>query len=858
MHTAATSAPLAAASLQTSICLLAPLSGCLLAIHRVPDPVFAQKMVGDGIAVDPTSQSLRAPCDGEIIQLHSSHHAVSIRTVEGLEILMHIGLDTVELRGKGFTPQVKVGDRVKTGDALIDFDADYIALHAKSLLTEIVITNADRVGNLTYRSGSVAAGKDTILEVTLAGAVDAEAATPVGEQVTSEPIVIPNPVGLHARPAAVLANLAKNYQAKIQLHRGKDSANVRSVIALMSLQVAQNEMITLTAIGADANAAVLALTDAIARGLGEDVSVPVAMPEKRQQSQESPPPRPRSTDANLLLGVSASPGLAVGQTYRVREQAFQFVETAESPVAEKQQLDGAIAQALLEIDAVRAKVEGQGKPDKAAIFAAHRELLADPELLDVAHGTIDQGKSAAYAWKQAFTAQADQLARLPNELFAQRANDLRDVGQRVLRLLTGDTTTTATYPPNTILLAADFTPSDMATLDRESVKGFCTLAGGATSHVAILARSMGLPAIVGAEPRLLDLPDGTSVILDGSKGTLRLNASSDELEQVQQRITRQQTQQATDRQWATLPSVTIDGYRIEVVANIGSLHDAKESVALGGEGVGLLRTEVMFMERTTAPSEEEQTTLYRSILEVLGRERSLIVRTLDVGGDKPLAYLPMPHEENPFLGERGIRIAFDQPDILRTQLRALLRAADAGTLRVMFPMIGRLEELQMAKAMLEEERQQLGIAPIEIGIMIEIPAAAVMAEQFAREVDFFSIGTNDLTQYTLAMDRGHPKLAPYVDSLNPAVLQLIEQTVKGASQHGKWVGVCGGSASDPQAVPLLMGLGIKELSVSIAAIPSIKAQIRTLNLAQCQALAKQALTLSTAAAVRALCPLVDV
>ncbi|MBW4580565.1 MAG: glucose PTS transporter subunit IIA [Tildeniella nuda ZEHNDER 1965/U140] len=242
MHTA-----IASALTQTSVCLLAPLSGYLLAIDRVPDPVFAQKIVGDGIAIDPTSQSLQAPCDGEIIQLHPSHHAVSIRTAEGLEILMHIGLDTVELRGNGFTPQVKVGDRVKAGDVLIDFDADYIALHAKSLLTEIVITNVDRVGSLSCRSGSVAVGKDTVLEVTLAEGVDAAVATPVGEQVTSEPIVIPNPVGLHARPAAVLANLAKNYQAKIQLHRGKDSANVRSVIALMSLQVGHDKTVTLTA-----------------------------------------------------------------------------------------------------------------------------------------------------------------------------------------------------------------------------------------------------------------------------------------------------------------------------------------------------------------------------------------------------------------------------------------------------------------------------------------------------------------------------------------------------------------------------------------------------------------------------------
>jgi multiphosphoryl transfer protein len=307
-------------------------------------------------------------------------------------------------------------------------------------------------------------------------------------------------------------------------------------------------------------------------------------------------------------------------------------------------------------------------------------------------------------------------------------------------------------------------------------------------------------------------------------------------------------------QSASQPAITLDQHRIQVVANISNLQDAEKSVALGGEGVGLLRSEFIFMDRAAAPNEDEQTAIYRSILAVLGNDRPMVIRTLDVGGDKPLAYLPLPHEANPFLGERGIRIGLDRPDLLRTQLRAILRSASAGKLRVMFPMVGRLEEIRQVKAMLEEARQQLNIAPIEVGIMVEIPAAAILAEQFAQEVDFFSIGTNDLTQYTLAIDRGHPKLAPLADGLNPAVLRLIAQTVKGATQYGKWVGICGGIASDPQAVPILLGLGIQELSVSIPAIPSIKAQIRTLTRSDCQTLAVKALTMATAAEVRALCP----
>jgi phosphocarrier protein FPr len=300
--------------------------------------------------------------------------------------------------------------------------------------------------------------------------------------------------------------------------------------------------------------------------------------------------------------------------------------------------------------------------------------------------------------------------------------------------------------------------------------------------------------------------------------------------------------------------VTSDGKQIEVFANIGGLKDAGQVVELGGEGVGLLRSEFLFMDRPAAPSEDEQTESYTAILRALGPDRAVIIRTLDVGGDKPLSYLPIPREDNPFLGERGIRVGLDRPEVLRTQLRALLRASAAGKLFVMFPMIATVQELRDAKAMLAEEAAALGIAPFPCGIMVEVPAVAVMAQTFAAEADFFSIGTNDLTQYTLAMDRGHPKLAPKVDALNPAVLRLIAQTIEGAHAHCRDVGICGGIAGDLHAVPLLVGLGIDELSVSLPAIPAVKAQIRRLSHAICRELAQRALNCATAEEVRALIP----
>jgi len=843
-------------SVSPKLVLTAPLSGPLLPIERVPDPVFAQKMVGDGISIDPLDQCLLAPCAGQIVQLHPAGHAVTIATPQGIEVLMHIGLDTVGLKGAGFTPKVKAGDVVKIGDALIEFDADYIAIHAKSLLTQIVITNSERVAVFTPHTGSVIAGQDVILELTLIDGQTAATATDSMKTATSEAILIPNPTGLHARPAAVLANLAKKFKAELRLQKGDEQANAKSVVAIMGLEVGCGDKVVLIAKGEDADAAISTLTPLLWEGLGDEGYAPAPAPASFvTAASAAPAPKPRSDDPNLVVGVAASPGLAVGEVFQVRHTELQVTEAAEGdPQQERARLDEAVGQARSQLEALQARLHGERAADKAAIFAAHQELLDDPDLLDIAYSALAKGKSAAFAWQRAFSTHADRLANLRNELLAARANDLRDVGRRVLTLLTGAEPERQEPPVNAILVAEELTPSDTASLDRNRVRGFCTTLGGATSHVAILARSLDIPAVAGIEPRALELPNGTPVILDGGKGTLRLNPSPEEVARIRQTQEQWADRRQIDLAAAHQPAITLDGQRVEVVGNIGGLADAEQIPGLGGEGVGLLRSEFLFMERNTAPSEDEQFEAYKAIAEALGPERPLIIRTLDVGGDKPLSYLPIPKEDNPFLGERGLRVGLDRPEMLRTQLRAILRAAAFGKVLIMFPMVGLLSELRDAKAMLEEERQQLNVAPIPIGIMVEIPVAAVMAAQFAREADFFSIGTNDLTQYTLAMDRGHPKLAPKVDGLNPGVLRLIAWTVQAAHAEGKWVGVCGGIASDPQAVPLLIGMGVDELSASLPTIPGIKAQIRTLRLSDCQALAQRALTLETGAEVRVLCP----
>ncbi|WP_295413641.1 phosphoenolpyruvate--protein phosphotransferase [uncultured Thiodictyon sp.] len=835
--------------------LKAPLDGVTLPLEQVPDPVFAQKMVGDGLSLDPLSQVLLAPCAGTVTNVHRAGHAVTLVTPEGIELMMHIGLDTVNLQGEGFTPKVAAGAMVVLGDPLIAFDADYLATHAKSLLTQIVVTNGERVAAYHPATGLVQAGVDTVLTLDLAEGVADEAAAS-GKRLISEAVLIPNPTGLHARPAAVLANLAKRYQARILIQRGDDQANAKSLVAIMGLAIEQGDKVVLVAEGPDAAPALAALVPELAAGLGDEGSTPAPAPATTEVSADAAPaPRPRSDDPQLLLGVPASPGLAVGRVWRLRREEIEVQETGEPPNQERRRLEDALDLARNQLEALQAELRGQADPAKAAIFAAHQELLGDPGLLDIADSAIAKGKSAAFAWRAAFTAHAQSLARLRNQLLAERANDLRDVGRRVLAILTGTPLEEPPAPPDTILIAEDLTPSDTARLDRTRVLAFATVGGGATSHVAIIARSLDLPAVAGIEPRAMDLADGTPVILDGSKGSLRLDPDPAEIERIKTLKERLAVRRANDLAAAMDPAVTSDGQRIEVVANIGGLDDAARSLPLGGEGVGLLRSEFLYLDRTAAPTEDEQYAIYSSIAEVLDG-RPMIIRTLDVGGDKPLAYLPMPREENPMLGIRGVRIGLDRPEILRTQVRAILRAGEGHRLRMMFPMIATLDEIRSVKGLVEEERARLGVgAAVELGIMVEVPAAAVLARQFAREVDFFSIGTNDLTQYTLAMDRGHPKLAAKADAMNPAVLQLIAQTVAGATAEGKWVGVCGGLASDPQAVPILVGLGVAELSVSVPSIPAVKAQVRAYSLAQCQALAAQALTQDSAAAVRALVPL---
>jgi phosphocarrier protein FPr/phosphocarrier protein len=435
---------------------------------------------------------------------------------------------------------------------------------------------------------------------------------------------------------------------------------------------------------------------------------------------------------------------------------------------------------------------------------------------------------------------------------AERADDLLDLETRVLAALSGHTAAGPDFPPESILIANELLPSQLVALDNTKLAGICLAAGGATSHVSIIAAAMDIPTMVATGPGALRIPTGMPVVLDAEAGWLYVDPPRMHVELVRSQLAEKRARRVAEQLAAQRECRTADGTRIEVFANVGSEAEAHAAVRNGAEGSGLLRTEFLFLERTAPPDEAEQLEQYQQIARAL-EGRPLTIRTLDIGGDKPIPYLPLPHEENPALGLRGVRTSLWRPDLLRIQLRAILRVRPIGQCRILLPMITDAGEIRAVRSMLDDLRREEGYRePVALGAMIETPASAVMADRIAREADFLSVGTNDLTQYTLAMDRGHTELAARLDALHPAVLRLIAKAVEAARVHSRTVAICGGLASDPVAVPILIGLGVHELSMVPAVIPQLKALIATLNMEDCTTLATNALERETAEAVRAL------
>ncbi|WP_447506929.1 phosphoenolpyruvate--protein phosphotransferase [Acinetobacter oleivorans] len=660
-------------------------------------------------------------------------------------------------------------------------------------------------------------------------------------------VVLANAHGLHARPATHLVNLTKSFQGDIQV--AVDDGNfvsAKSLTRLLALGCKRGQTLRFIAEPeTDAVEALDKVIQAVQQGLGEEVEPIQSSDTQEAQSLQTVKSLPKTLSTNT--GIPASSGLAFGPVHVIKPKVYQYERMGLSVKAEKEKLDIALHAVKNNIHQVIAKSE---VAEIKQIFQAHLEMLDDPDLINGVYQKINLNLSAPAAWHEHIEAAAKEQAALPDRLLAERATDLRDIGDRVLAQLCGEVIIEEPKEPY-ILIMYDVGPSDVARLNKDRVAGILTAVGGASAHSAIVARALGIPAIVGAGEQVLEIEQKSSLLINGDTGTFVLNPNTQQIEQAKQEQELQQKIREEAERHSQEPAITVDQHQIEVAANLGKVQATAHAVECGAEAIGLLRTELVFMAHSSAPNETTQEADYRVVLDALAG-RPLVVRTLDVGGDKPLPYLPIAEEENPFLGLRGIRLTLRQPELLRQQLIALLKASDDRPLRIMFPMIGRVEEWRAAKAILDEVKAAHPCADLQVGIMIEVPSAALLAPILAQEVDFFSIGTNDLTQYTLAIDRGHPILSAEADGLHPSILQLIDHTVKAAHKHGKWVGICGELAADPKAVPILMGLGVDELSMSPNSIPLVKAQIRTLNYSQAQALAKRALECESATAVRQL------
>jgi len=670
-------------------------------------------------------------------------------------------------------------------------------------------------------------------------------------------LTLTNLHGLHARPAAKFVQTAARFMANVtisDLTNQKGPVSARSLNAIATLGAIENHQIRIRASGEEAKLVLAALKVLIEDNFGEAPAGTAV----EQQPVEIHKLMPES---GALKAVPISDGFALAPLYKYQAQRPPIpTHTTENAEAEWTKLQAALENTGREIALLAKRMKQSIGTSEGAIFDAHLLILQDPDLIQQARIGIDEHhENAAFAWNAAITAVAESYRSLDDPYLQQRAADVEDVGAQVLyAMMNNHARAPVIFNVPVILYAADLTPTETSQLDMNKVLGIITAGGGPTSHSAILSRALGIPAVAGAGTMLDRQSVGTLTGINGFTGEIWLEPSAEIQAEIQTRRAEWLAGREKLLQTSQQLGMTKDGHRVEVFANIGGVNDARAAIQNGAEGVGLLRTEFLFLTRETAPTEEEQILVLREIFETMGEKRPVTTRTLDVGGDKELPYIQLPEEPNPFLGVRALRLSLSRPDLFLTQLRAILRAAEQFPCRIMFPMVADVEEVRKARTWVEkahnelQEENQPHAWPVELGIMVEIPSAALLAPVMANEVDFFSIGTNDLTQYTLAAERGNPALYHLADGLHPSILRLIGEVVEASHQAGKWTGICGELGGDPEATPILVGLGVDELSLNPAGIPHIKSILRDLTIESARALAEKALHCQTSVEVRQL------
>jgi phosphoenolpyruvate-protein phosphotransferase/dihydroxyacetone kinase phosphotransfer subunit len=718
------------------------------------------------------------------------------------------------------------------------------ALMAKAAhLTEPTETTTGIPGEISSENTVDAGG--------VVGATETSVGQPIAEQVVGV-FTVANEHGLHARPAARLVSEVRALDASVQLRNlttGSGPVPANSLTRVATLEARRDHQIEVRASGPQAKQAVEHLLTLAGRHFDEVVGA-LELPARAESPSALSSMLPSVASSSQTGPLPASPGIAIGPARKLTAVPIEIEQDViGDPASEWRRIAESVAEVRRDIEHVRVRTEREMGAAEAGIFDAHLTLLADSEMLADVKGRIAAGVGAPAAWAACLAEVERQWAELSDPYLRERAGDVHAVGQQVLRNLTGATAEQVLAVG--VLVARDLTPAQAAGLDAERVSGVVLAFGSTSSHAAILARARDIPLVVAAGPEVLDIPEGTLIIIDGGSGELHTDPDPEVLGQFRRRAGELAERRAQELALAGQPTVSRDNVSFEVAANLGSVADARSALASGADGAGLVRTEFLFLGRSTAPDQAEQEQEYAAIADAMGGRR-VTLRTLDVGGDKPLPYLPSPFEQNPFLGLRGIRLCLDRRDLFREQLAAICQSARRSPTRVMFPMISTVGELLEARQVLEEAAGPSGLpADLRVGMMVEVPAAALKIQSFLPHLDFVSIGTNDLTQYTLAAERGNPAVASFSDALDPGVLQLIDRVSRAA--HGQVdVAVCGEAASDELSIPVLVGLGVRELSVTPAAVPRVKANLRQLDVGRCRAMAQVALTLASPDDVRKL------
>ena len=840
--------------------IASPADGIAVALEKLPDEVFSKKIIGTGLAVIPEGNIAYSPCDGKIVSIHKARHAAVIES-EGIQILCHIGIDSVNLNGEGFKAFVSAEDKVKTGDKLISFDKKLIKKKAASeAIITIILDEAFEAGE--FSSGHLKKGRHLFTAAMKKTAMPNEDNSIDCLEIkkrenndinTASAIVqIKNSSGLHARPAAIIASISGKFpDEEIYLIYGNKKADTKSIVELMGLALEAGSKAELTVSGPNAIKAIKAVSSAINSGLGEETIK--GSPKKTTDKEESPASIKTAIDTKKdendernkeMKGIPVTCLPAFGKTLLLQRENFTFEENSSFSYSEEKTILKKAIEAVKQNLASKAKACNGAKSE---IYNAHIMILEDPHLLAECDENLKRGKTAAAAFKAAAEESISILDKTEDNLLMGRKADYKSISGQVLNNILGRKNSFSCNP-GTVLIAEEFFPEDIDLINK-NIAGLISAEGTQQSHASIILKNAGIPFITGAGKNILKTEDGTAVFINRRPGEIFLNPKDTEI--LRQSLNKYMLNLANAEAKKNEPAITSDGIRITVMGNAGTEEEAARSCEKGGEGIGLLRTEFLFAGHENEPSEDEQTESYSAIA-ASQKGQPVIIRILDCGNDKNLKFVNIPQESNPALGLRGMRAFSLNERIFRTQARAILRVNPEGLAKILLPMITFPDEFRKYKRIILEEQQKLGVSKAEIGIMLEVPAAALMVNKFAKDADFFSLGTNDLTQYTLATDRTESRYSGQNDSLSPAMLMLIKSAAEAADKNKKPIGICGTAASDLTALPILMGLGLRNIAVTAAEIPLVKSLIRKISISECAKLAEKALSMESAAEVREL------